>query len=340
MTTLKDVAKLAGVDTSTASRVLRDDPIQFAKPETKARIREAARTLHYRPNVLARGLRTRRTDAIGFIIPNLDNVGLSDVTHGIQSEAAATGRMVLVVEADSLATDTGRLHEVYERLLSDQLVDGLIAAFATLDDQFVASLVERGIPLVLVNRRTSGVHGSVVVNDQRGIEAAVNHLVALEHERIGYVGLSAQTDTANRRAIGFREAIKAAGIRPAAAPMTAAAPTITGGRAGFADLFENRAKPPTAVVAASLLGAVGVLAEAKASGITVPQQLSVIAYNDHELAGYLDPPLTTIKMPNFRMGQAAVQMLAAALDGGPVRDLMIDDPPEVVLRQSTSSPSS
>jgi LacI family transcriptional regulator len=182
------------------------------------------------------------------------------------------------------------------------------------------------------------VHGSVVVNDQRGIEEAVNHLVALGHQCIGYVGLSAQTDTANRRAIGFRDAVKAAGIRPAAAPMTAAPPTITGGRAGFADLFRKRAKPPTAVVAASLQGAVGVLAEAKAAGIRVPQQVSVIAFNDHELAGYLDPPLTTVRMPNFRMGQAAVQMLADALDGKPVRDLMINDPPEVVLRQSTSPP--
>lgn len=338
MTTLKDVAKLAGVDSSTASRVLRDDPFQFVKPDTRARIHEAARTLQYRPNLLARGLRTRRTDAIGFIIPNLDNVGLSDVTHGIQAEAAATGRMILVVEADSLASDTGHLHEVYQRLLSDQLVDGLIAAFATLDDRFISSLAERGIPLVLVNRRTSGVTGSVVVNDQRGIEAAVNHLVALGHQSIGYVGLSAQTDTANRRAIGFREAIQTAGIRPAAAPMTAAPPTITGGRAGFADLFREGATRPTAVVAASLQGAVGVLAEANANGIRVPKQLSVIAFNDHELAGYLDPPLTTIKMPNFRMGQAAVQMLVAALDGEPVRDLMINEPPEVVLRRSTSPP--
>ena len=340
MTTLKDVAKMAGVDASTASRVLRDDPVQFVKPDTRARIQEAARTLQYRPNVLARGLRTRRTDAIGFIIPNLDNVGLSDVTHGIQSEAAATGRMVLVVEADSLATDTGRLHEVYQRLLSDQLVDGLIAAFATLDDHFVSSLAERCIPMVLVNRRTSGVHGSVVVNDQRGIEAAVNHLVALGHQHIGYVGLSAQTDTAHRRSIGFRDAIQAAGIPAEAAPVTASPPTVTGGRAGFADLFRNQAPAPTAVVAASLQGAIGVLAEAKANGIRVPGQLSVIAFNDHELAGYLDPPLTTIRMPNFRMGQAAVQMMVSALDGEPVRDLMINDPPEVILRQSTSPPGS
>jgi LacI family transcriptional regulator len=318
---------------------LRGDPVQFAKPETRARIQEAAKALKYRPNALARGLRTRRTDAIGFITPNLDNIGLSDVTHGIQFEAAARGRLVLVVEADTLAGDGGSLRDVYTRLLSDRLVDGLIAAFATLDDQFVSGLAERGIPLILVNRRTSGVHGSVVVDDHRGIEVAVNHLVELGHRSIGFVGLAAQTDTAQRRAIGFRDAIEAAGLRRSLSPTTAAAPTIAGGRAGFAELFRSpQSEHPSAVVCSTLLGAVGVLAEAKAAGIEVPRQLSVIAFNDHELAGYLDPPLTTVRMPNFRMGQAAVRMLVAAINEEPVGDVMIEDPPEVVVRESTQPP--
>jgi LacI family transcriptional regulator len=178
----------------------------------------------------------------------------------------------------------------------------------------------------------------VVVNDQRGVALAVEHLVELGHRSIGYVGLAAQTDTARRRAIGFGEAVEAAGIPRGLAPQTAAAPTIAGGRAGFTDLFRSQSERPTALVSASLLGAIGVLAEARASGIAVPQELSVIAFNDHELAGYLDPPLTTVKMPNFRMGQAAVRMLVAALEGEPVRDLMIEDAPEVIVRNSTRPP--
>jgi LacI family transcriptional regulator len=328
------------VDPSTASRVLRGDRgDQFGRPETRARIIQAAKALRYRPNALARGLRTRRTDAIGFVIPNLDNVGLSDVIHGIQYEAAVCGRLVLVVEADALGAETGRLRNVYTRLFSDGLVDGLIAAFATLDDHFVGGLAERGIPLVLVNRRTSGVHGSVVVDDHRGIEVAVNHLVELGHRSIGYVGLAAETDTAQRRSSGFRDAIDAAGIRRSLSPTTAAAPTIGGGRAGFADLFRiHRSEHPTAVVCSSLLSAVGLLAAAKVAKIEIPEQLSVIAFNDHELAGYLDPPLTTVKMPNFRMGQMAVQMLVAAIEGEAVGDVMIEDAPEVIVRESTRPP--
>ncbi len=100
---LKDVARRAGVDPSTASRVLRDDPTQQVRPETRQRIIDAARDLKYRPNALARGLRTRRTDTLGLIIPSLDNLGFADVTHGIQSAAAAAGKLVMVVEAEAAA---------------------------------------------------------------------------------------------------------------------------------------------------------------------------------------------------------------------------------------------
>nr|MBA2756294.1 LacI family DNA-binding transcriptional regulator [Chloroflexota bacterium] len=102
MATLKDVARLADVDPSTVSRVLRGDPVQAVRPETRDRILAASQRLHYRPNALARGLRTRRTDTLGLSIPSLENVGFSEVTHGIQAAAAAADRLVVVVEAEAL----------------------------------------------------------------------------------------------------------------------------------------------------------------------------------------------------------------------------------------------
>ena len=154
MATLKDVARLAEVDPSTVSRVLRGDPTQAVRPETRDRILAASQHLRYRPNALARGLRTRRTDTLGLIIPSLENVGFSEVTHGIQAAAAAAGRLVLVVEAEALerAGLEGDVEELYARLITDGRVDGLIVAFATLDDHLVTQLAERGIPLVLVNQ--------------------------------------------------------------------------------------------------------------------------------------------------------------------------------------------
>jgi len=337
MPTLKDVARLADVDPSTVSRVLSGDPRQGARSSTRDRIFSAARELNYRPNALARGLRTRRTDTIGLIIPSLDNVGFSDVTHGIQAAAADAGKLVVVVEAGALRPSQGDRHEHYARLITDGRVDGIIAAFATLDDQIVGQLADRGLPLVLVNRRTSGIHGSVVVDDEAGSALAVRHLIDLGHRRIGFLGLDADTDTARRREAGYRRAVEAAGLVPDERWLVRADPTEAGGREAVRGLI--RLGPdarPTGIFAASLLGAIGALAGIREAGLAVPEAVSLIAFNDHPLAAHLSPPLTTIRMANYRMGQEAVRMLLGAVDGEGVHDVMLDDPPEIVVRASTA----
>lgn len=339
MATLKDVARLADVDPSTVSRVLRGDPRQAVRPATRERILAASETLSYRPNALARGLRTRRTDTLGLIIPSLENVGFSEVTHGIQAAAAVAGRLVVVVEAEAVerAGDDQAITDPYSRLISDGRVDGLIVAFATLDDHLVLQLAERGIPLVLVNRRTVGVHGSVVVDDERGSAVAVEHLVGLGHRQIGYVGLAAETDTARRREHGYRSAMADAGLPVDQRWVVAGAPTLAGGRGALEGLLRNVGPDrPTGLFVASLLGAIGVLTGLRAASIDVPSEMSVIAFNDHELAAHLDPPLTTVRMPNFQMGAEAVELLLEAIEGQPQCDLMIETPPEVIVRGSTA----
>ena len=338
MATLKDVARLAEVDASTVSRVLRDDPSQVVRPDTRDRIIAAAGSLSYRPNALARGLRTRRTDTIGVIIPSLENVGFSDVTHGIQAAAAAAGKLVVVIEAEALqAFDAHVVAEAYSRLITDGRVDGLIVAFATVDDQLVSQLAERGMPLVLVNRRTAGIHGSVVVDDERGSDLAVAHLADLGHTRLGYIGIAAKTDTARRRERGFREAMARAGLAVRDTWIAVGAPTIAGGRQATAALLAGSGRDrPSGIFVASLQGAIGVLAQLRDDGVAVPADMSVIAFNDHELAEHLDPPLTTVRMPNFRMGEEAVGLLLAAIDGEAGRDKMIDIAPVVIARRSTA----
>jgi DNA-binding LacI/PurR family transcriptional regulator len=237
-------------------------------------------------------------------------------------------------------TGPGR-HEsdVYERLIGDGRLDGLIVAFAALDDRHVAQLAERGIPLVLVNRRTTGVHGSVVVDDMRGSATAVDHLVRLGHRRIGSIGLAADTDTARRRDAGYREAMSAAGLPVDERWVEAGPPTVEGGRAALYRLLAaSRTERPTGIVVASLMSAIGVLSALRDSGRRVPEDASIIAFNDHPFANFTAPALTTVRMPNARMGQQAVRMLLDALDGVPVGDLVVDDPPMLVLRESTAPP--
>ena len=340
MANLKDVARLAGVDPSTASRVLRDDPAQHVRSETRGRILDAARRLEYRPNAPARSLRTRRTGTIGLVIPSLDNVGFADVTHGIQRATAEAGMLLLVVEAEAQpAADSGRSEVVYERLVGDGLVDGLILAFATLQDHHLSRLVDRGIPLVLVNRRVPGISGSVVVDDLEGSRMAVEHLIGLGHERIGYIGLDAVTDTARRRRQGYLDGMgRSRRGRPGRLEEDAP-PTVEGGHEAIARLLgRTRSRPPTALFVASLMSALGVRAGLIEHGLRIPEDVSLIAFNDHPIAEHLAPPLTTVRMPNLEMGQEAVRMLVGAIEGQPVQDVMIAQAPQVVVRASTAPP--
>jgi LacI family transcriptional regulator len=183
------------------------------------------------------------------------------------------------------------------------------------------------------------VSGSVVVDDLTGSRMAVEHLATLGHERIGFVGLDADTDTAHRRRQGYLDGLSVAGLAYDPSLERVAPATEPGGRDGIAALFASKADPrPTAVFAASLMSALGVRAGVVAAGLRIPEDVSLIAFNDHPIAEHLAPPLTTVRMPNLTMGREAVHMLLAALDGRPVQDLMVGGAPEIVVRSSTAPP--
>ncbi len=342
-TTLKDVARLASVDPSTASRVLRGDPNQGVRNETRDRILDAARVLNYRPNAVAQSLRTRRTDTFAVIVPTLDNPGFIDVIRGIQAEAVAAGKLVLLVEADTLGWGQRSLaerEELFARLVLDGRVDGLIVAFAMLQDRLVVRLAERGLPLVLVNRRQASIHGWVAVDDVRAARMAVEHLQSLGHERIAFIGFGELADTARRREQGYREAMEAAGLKIDRRWTASATPSREGGRGAMGTVLDaSRAgESPTAVFCSSLVAAIGALAALREYSVAVPEQMSVIAFNDHEIANDTAPPLTTVRLPNLEMGREALRMTIRAADGLPLSDAMIGEPIELIVRASTAAP--
>lgn len=341
--TIQDVAQLAQVDPSTASRVLREDPQQKVREETRERILDAARVLHYRPNAAAQSLRTRRTDTFALVIPTLDNPGFVNVVRGIQMEAAAQEKLVVVLEADAIGADEGspdRREELFARLVLDGRVDGMIVAFATPEDRLVARLAERNVPVVLVNRRIDAVHSWVAVDDVRGAEMAVEHLLGLGHTKVGFVGFGQLADTAQRREQGFRAAMAAAGLKVDPRWVASAAPSREGGREAIAAVLD--ASPPdvrpTAFFSASLLGAIGALSGLHERGIAVPEDVSIVAFNDHEVSNDTSPPLTTVRLPNVKMGQEAMRMAVAAANGREVGEIMIEGPIEVIVRDSTAPP--
>lgn len=336
MAGLKDVARLAGVDPSTVSRVLRGDPRQVARPDTRERIFRAASELGYRPNHLARGLRLRRTSTIALLVPDLDNIGFAEITHGVQAAVDEAGYLLLLAGAHRPIGEAQ-----YPDLLLDGRVDGLLVAFAHLDDPLVGRLAELRLPLVLVNRRAPGASGSVVVDDEWGSRMAVEHLISLGHRHIGHVAGSLETDTGLRRERGFMRALAQAGLRLDDRWIAEGHYTEAGGAVAADSILKRSGREfPTALFVANLMSALGVLSALRDARVHVPDDISVITMDDHVVAAHTAPPLTSVRMPLREMGVEAVRMLIDAIDGRPVSHRVVGEPPVIVARESTAPPPS
>jgi DNA-binding LacI/PurR family transcriptional regulator len=326
---LLDVARAAGVSKSTASRILNDSHHISVRPHTRERVLESARRLDYRPHAAARGLRRAETGSIGLVIPNLATPIYARIVRGAFRRALERDFVVLLAE-DVLARET---NEVFTRLVRAGRIDGLIVASARPGHPLFRSLRRLAIPHVFANRAVRGSGRSVVMDDERASAAAVEHLVALGHERIGHVGGPRTLDPARRRAAGFRKHASQLGV--VEAPVEEGDFTESGGAQAARRLLEANTGL-TALYVSTLGQAVGALHSAAQLGLRVPEDLSLVTYDDMPLADYLRPPLTTIRMPLAELGAAAVDALVAQLLGGEPRDVVVPGEPTVVVRSSTA----
>jgi DNA-binding LacI/PurR family transcriptional regulator len=332
-TILRDVALRAGVDPSTVSRVLRGDDRKPAKAETRDRILKVAQDMGYRANSVARSLRTRRTEAIGLVIPDAANPGFAEIFKGVQTVTDEAGWHVIVVE-DRIAhrSDLG-----WDRLVLEGRVDGVLVLTATIRDTVVRRVAESGFPIVLVNRRSNGVAGSVVMNDAYGSEVAVAHFAALGHRNIAHVAGPSNVDTGRRRLSGFSEAIRKRSLLARDEWIVETNYTEAGGVAAARKLLDQAGRNlPTAIYVASFLSGVGVLQVLKNAGLRVPEDISVVVSDELALAAHTSPPLTTIRMHLSRMGEVAARMLLDSLAGKPVSAMVLPEMPELVVRGSTA----
>jgi LacI family transcriptional regulator len=330
---LADVARAAGVGTSIASRVLNHDPTVSIRPETRERILAAALELNYRPNALARGLRLARTMTIGIIINLAYYYENAQILSAVERAVAQAGYVTLIADTADFA---GR-GEAYRRLLFERRVDGLLIASILVPDEFIRELKAEGLPFVVLNRRVGGAGPSASVEDELGMRVAVEHLVGLGHRRIGYVAGPVHVDPASRRLAGFRASAKDAGLR---VPASLVKPCPVDDENVFAATQEMlRSEPrPTALVVWSPTAAVPALAAARQSGLRLPDELSIVSYNDSPVASYLDPPLTTVLMPLDEMARAGVATLLRIIDGERPRSLVAHTPPTLIERGSTCPP--
>jgi LacI family transcriptional regulator len=328
---LADVAQAAGVGTSIASRVLNGDPTVSIRPETRARILDAARSLNYRPDAMARGLRLSKTMSLGIIINLAYYYENAEILMAVERAAASAGYVMLIADTADFASRG----EAYRRLLFERRVDGLLIASVFVSDDFIRELKDEGLPFVVLHRRVAGVASSASVDDALGMKVAVEHLVELGHRRIAYLAGPAHIDPASRRLAGFKAGIRDAGL-PVSPSLVRPCPVDDESVLQATQQLMTEAPRPTALVVWSPTAAVPALAAVRRLGLRVPDELSVIAYNDSPIASYLEPPLTTIHMPLGEMARQGVESLLEIVDGKRPRSIVVRTAPVLVRRESTA----
>ncbi|WP_203071405.1 LacI family DNA-binding transcriptional regulator [Falsiroseomonas ponticola] len=330
--TIADVARAAGVHASTVSRALNPATRGMVTEAVVERVAQAAAALGWRPSALAAGLRTRRSRTIGILVPDLVNPIFPPIVRAAETLLAAQGYATLVANTDN---DPAREEMLISRM-AEHLVDGLMMASAAEGTHAIELCARFGIPAVLINRRLPGASTSAVTNDDRhGIGLAVAHLVGLGHRRIAHLAGPPGVSTAIDRREGFLEALRAAGLEPAAM-VDAAGYTRAAGQAAMRALLAGPGF--TALVVANDMLCLGVYDVLQGSGLRAGADLSVTGFNDMPFVDLIDPPLTTIRIQHAAMGREAAEALLAEIaePAAPRRDTRLV--PELVIRASTRAP--
>jgi LacI family transcriptional regulator len=334
--TLKDVAREAGVHPGTASRALNAETRSLVNMGTAERVLATAERLGYRPNPIARGLKTRRSYTVGVLIPDLTNPLFPPIVRGIQDRLEEAAYTPLIANTDN---DPDRERADFEAMRARQ-VDGFITATARLDRAELDNLTGLRLPVVLVNRGLErGPLASVVGDDRAGVRLAVRHLAELGHRRIAHVAGPQDISTGRRRHHGFVEAMGELGLGPDPDLILVGGALVESEGVRLCAELIDAVRDFTAIVAANdmmALGCYDVLAE---RGLRCPQDISVIGFNDMPFAAHFQPPLSTIRIPHYELGTRAAELLLARLadpDASPVNELL---EPELVARESTAPPA-
>jgi LacI family transcriptional regulator len=304
-------------------------------PQTAARVLRAADKLGYRPNRIARGLKTSRSHTIGVLIPDITNPLFPPILRGIEDRLDEEGYTSLIVNTDN---DPER-ERIYLEAMRGRQVDGFISATARLDRELLADLAGAGTPLVLINRSLEdGSVPAVTVDDRRGIGLAVQHVAALGHKQIGHVAGPQNLSTGHRRHQGFTDAMREAGLKVTKKHVRFTSYfTEEEGAKACGELLDA-APELTAIVAANDLVAIGCYDALAERGLRCPQDISIAGFNDMPFVEKLRPALTTVRVPQREIGKVAADLLLEQLGDGQEKATEILLEPTLIVRDSTAPP--
>ncbi|MCS6580512.1 LacI family DNA-binding transcriptional regulator [Curtobacterium citreum] len=328
---LQAIAALAGVHISTASRVLRQAEPTKGWSASAQRVIAAAAELGYRPNRLAASLRTRRSNTIGVVMPRLADTVIATICQSVESAARSAGYQLLLTTPPD---DMGAQLDAVDFLLSRQ-VDGLIVSSLHLSSPN-PRLIDLPVPVIATNRHPGDWMPAVVGDDVEGGRMATEHLLALGHRRIGVIAGPRHASTAVERVAGFRLAHEQRDLGVDDALVVHSDFEVEGGVVGAHTLL-SLSDPPTAIFAVNDTAAIGVMGAARQRGLRVPDDLSIVGYNDISVVAQLPTPMTTVHSPTALMGTVAVERLLAAIGDGALQGATL--PVSLVVRSSTGRPA-
>lgn len=329
-TTIEDVAREVGVSIATVSRYLNGRTGEVSA-RTGLRIQAAIDRLGYVPNLAARSLKTGRSRLIGVLLANIAHPYWSVVLTGVEEASQRAGYSVIV----SSAGDRAEVEDRYLQMFLEQRVDGILLNPALASPEIVALWGNLAVPVVTIDRTLPGLPFDLVAMDNAlGMRLAVEHLLALGHRRIGFVSWPPGTFTNRQERLrGYTDALAEAGLAVDPALIRFATEGWSDGVDRTLDLLEIPV-PPTGILSATSMLNLQVLSAIKRRGLRVPEDISVIGYDDSPWDPLLDPPLTTVATPAHALGVAATERLIATIDGSPaVPETRLA--PELVVREST-----
>ncbi|AVX23411.1 LacI family DNA-binding transcriptional regulator [Pseudomonas syringae] len=333
MATIKDVAALAGISYTTVSHVL--NKTRPVSEPVRLKVEAAIAQLDYVPSAVARSLKAKTTSTIGLLIPNGMNPYFAELARGIEDYCERNGFCVILCNSD----DNPEKQRGYLRVLLEKRVDGLIVSSVGGDAGVAGGLAEVRTPLVIVDRELDGIDADMIrIDHEQGAYLATRHLLDLGHRAIACIGGPVHSTVAEMRLAGYRRALQQASVQVRAEWSLHSEFTSSAGHGAACQLLAER--PPTAIFAGNDVIAIGVLRAAAERLIRVPQDLSVIGFDDIQMSRYVYPALTTVGQSIMQLGETAAEMLLSRITtphGLPAEKRLVT--PSVVVRESTAAPN-
>lgn len=332
MANIKDVALHAGVSVTTVSHVV--NGTRFVSEAARQRVEEAVRELGYIPSAVARSLKHNTTRTFGMVIPNNSNPYFAEVIHGVENRCFAAGYNVILCNSN----DDPERQAAYLRVLAEKRIDGLVLVASGSDAVVRATFGDYRTPLVLLDRDVAGMASCdlVEVNHTVGGEMATRHLLALGHPRVACISGPPGLSPSSQRRAGWKQALEDAGVDRRESDLARGDFTARGGYLAMQQLLRRKPRPSAVFVCNDLM-AFGAMAAAREAGVAVPQQLSIVGFDDIDLAAFSSPPLTTVAQPKLQIGALAAELLLERVEGGRSAARREIRDPELKVRGSTAS---